>query len=187
MPKSASQIIVLSGPSGSGKTTLCRELAARRGLYFSISHTTRKPREGEKNGLAYHFVDLSEFKKMEVLGELIESAEVYGNCYGTSLGEVEKGMQKGVILDLDTQGALAMKKKYPTALLIFIRPPSHEDLHARLSQRGTESKEVLARRLKQAGNEEQFQKYYDAVVTNKDLNQALNELELLINKNSLNI
>lgn len=182
-----SPLIVLSGPSGSGKTTLCRSLAGKLGLHFSISHTTRKPREGEKNGLDYHFVSLKEFKRMDGDGELIESAEVYGNWYGTSFAEVEGAHAKGVILDLDPNGALAIKRKYPQSFLIFIRPPTHRDLEARLSQRGTESKEALVYRLQKASEEEKFQKYYDAVVTNKELSQALLELEKLIKEYILNI
>ena len=182
-------IIVLSGPSGSGKTTLCRKLADKLGFHFSVSHTTRKPREGEKTSLDYHFVSLPIFNRMVAEGEFIESAEVYGNWYGTSFKEVEDALKvkKGVILDLDPHGALAIQKKYPGALLVFIRPPTHRDLASRLSQRGTDSQEAMEKRLKKAKEEEQFQKYYDAVVVNKEVSQALSDLELLINNHIKNI
>ncbi|MDO8519100.1 MAG: guanylate kinase [Deltaproteobacteria bacterium] len=178
-------IIILSGPSGSGKTTLCRQLASHLKLHFSVSHTTRNPRGNEKNGVDYHFVSREEFKKREESGEFVESAEVYGNHYGTSVSEIEKG--KGVILDVDPQGALAIKKKYPQALLLFIRPPTHDDLKERLAQRGTDSKEVLEGRLKKAVEEEKFQKFYDAVVVNQELSKAFSELKFLIEKYISNI
>ena len=180
-------IVVLSGPSGSGKTTLRRRLAKKLGLHFSVSHTTRKLREGEKDGLDYHFVSLSDFQKMADHGELVESAEVYGNWYGTSIQEIERGASHGIIMDVDPQGALAIKKKYPKALLLFILPPTHQDLEARLAGRGAEGAEVRAKRLLKAKEEEQFKKYYSAVVTNRELPQALNELESLINKHMLSI
>lgn len=175
-------IIVLSGASGSGKTTLCRMAADRHGYYYVISHTTRPMRTNETEGEHYHFVSRAQFESMKKTGEFIEWAEIYGNLYGTAKSEALNRLQRGegVILDLDPQGALAIRKILPDALLIFVRAPSREALEERLSKRGTESEEAKLNRLKQAEAEEAHKDQYDHVIVNQDLNQAFSELENIL-------
>lgn len=178
----SSPLIVISGASGSGKTTLCRMLASRLGLYYGISHTTRPKRGNEVEGRDYYFVDSKTFDQMADRGDFLEWALVYGNKYGTSkkmVGDPQKAGQ-GVVLDVDTQGALAIQAKCPKAFLIFIKAPSHEVLNQRLIQRGTDSSASLENRLKQAYYEEGLQDRYDVIVVNEDLDKTYQELENLI-------
>lgn len=184
--KILNRIIVISGASGSGKTTLCRMLADRLGFHYGVSHTTRPKRGNEVEGKDYYFVDTKIFDQMVADDQFLEWALVYGNKYGTSKKMVSDSQKagQGVVLDVDTQGALAIQAKCPEAFLIFLKAPSHEVLKERLIQRGTDSSASLENRLKQAYYEENLQDRYDAVVVNEDLNQTYQALENLI-KNRL--
>lgn len=174
--------IVVSGPSGSGKTTLCRRYATEHGFHYGISHTTRPMRPNEKDGVDYFFTPQSKFDEMVQQGAFLEWAQVYGNSYGTSKTEVDSYREKGVgvILDVDTQGAMSIKAICEDAFLIFVRAPSIGELEKRLKNRGSDSPEVIERRLKKAREEEGFQNQYHAVIVNDDLNRAYGELEDLI-------
>ena len=175
-------LVILSGPSGSGKTTLCRLLADKLGFHYGISHTTRSPREGEVNGRDYHFVGQAEFEAMVKKGLFLESATVYGKSYGTLEAPVRSflGAGEGVVLDLDTQGARAVKKKIPEAVLIFIEAPSISDLKSRLVGRGDPSDSEREQRLQAAADEERQKKFYDHVVINHDLDDAYRQLEKIV-------
>ncbi len=175
-------IIVVSGASGSGKTSLCRMVADHLRLFFSISHTTRSIRPGEVNGRDYHFVDRAQFDMMVQKGDFLEWEEVYGNCYGTSKAPIEAHLARGegVILDVDTKGALRIKKMIPEAFLVFIKAPSLDELKKRLSNRGSETQESMERRLSEALKEESFQNDYDTVLINHDLGDAFEDLSALI-------
>ena len=174
--------IVLSGSSGSGKTTLSRLLAQRLRLYFGISHTTRKKRLNETEGVDYYFVTPKEFENMVHRGEFLEWATVYDHCYGTSKIPIEACLEKGqgVVVDVDPVGALNIKKAYPGALLVFIKAPSEEVLQKRLAQRGKESEEEKAKRLAQVKVEEKYEKHYDHVLVNNVLQATYEELEKII-------
>ncbi|WP_353685663.1 guanylate kinase [Thermodesulfovibrio sp. 3462-1] len=175
-------IFVISAPSGTGKTTLCeRLLKALPDLKMSISHTTRKPRPGETNGVDYFFVDKKTFEEMISKEEFIEWAEVYGNFYGTSKNVISQLMKQGydILLDIDTQGAKNIKKLYPESILIFILPPSMKELERRLLQRN-EDKDTIKKRVSKAGEEISQYKLYDYIVINDNLEKALNELLCIV-------
>ena len=143
------RLFILSAPSGAGKTTVSRRLREEGLARVSISHTTRPPRPGEEEGREYFFVDRDEFTRMQNAGLFLESAEVYGNLYGTSAGWVQSQLGRGqnVLLEIDTQGAGKVKRALPEAVSIFLRPPSLDALRQRLTGRGQDSPEVVARRL----------------------------------------
>jgi len=178
-------LFVISAPSGCGKTTILDEiLRSTPGLIFSISHTTRAPRAGEQDGVAYHFTDEPLFRKMVGEDAFLEWAEVHGKLYGTSKGTVEHHRRRGldVLLDIDTQGALQVRERLPAgeAVLIFIVPPSWQELERRLSGRGTELPENVTLRLKNARREMQCIDHYDFVVVNDDLPSAIATLRAII-------
>ena len=144
--KTRGQLIVLSGPSGVGKSTVISELLGQRqDIHFSVSFTTRQPRVGEADGVNYHFVDRAEFERMISAGELLEYAEYVGNYYGTSLKVIQEKVAAGtdVLLDIEVQGAAKVRAKCPEAVLIFIIPPSFEELSRRLRGRNTDSVSAL--------------------------------------------
>jgi len=150
-------LLLVSGPSGSGKTTLCRRLADEKEAHYSISCTTRPPREGEKNGVDYHFLSREDFNTRIKAGEVLEHAEVHGNHYGTLKSEVLDYIQKGVdvVMDIDVQGAALVRDcndaEIKEALVdLFVMPPSEQELKARLVGRGTDQDEVIALRMKNA-------------------------------------
>lgn len=177
------QFFVISAPSGTGKSTLLREVRKRMvRLGYSVSHTTRRPREGEEEGRAYYFVDKKTFKRMVDEGVFVEWAEVYEDYYGTSFSALEGQLQSGldVLLDLDTQGARAVKEYDRTSVLIFLLPPSLDVLAARLKNRGTDEKEVIETRLKKARDEIAEYGRYDHVVINDELEQAVTEVQAII-------
>jgi guanylate kinase len=176
-------LFVVSSPSGGGKTTLCRKLLAEfPDLRLYVSHTTRPPREGEKEGRDYHFVGLREFGRMRTAGEFLEWAEVYGRFYGTSRTAVEAILAGGcdVLLDIDVQGALHIRERFPSAVLVFILPPDEGELARRLASRGTETAAALERRLAEAKKELAVLPRYDYAVRNQDLEPAYNALRSVL-------
>ncbi len=172
-------LFVISAPSGAGKTTLIRSVLPKvENLSYSVSHTTRVPREGEINGKDYFFVTEQEFISLIDQNMMLEWAKVHGNYYGTSLGFVRDTLENGanLILDIDVQGAEQVRKIYPDCVSIFIMPPSMETLRQRLEQRGTDSPDVIDIRLKNAEKEMARKDMYSHVLVNDLLEQAVSEL-----------
>lgn len=174
---------MLVAPSGTGKTTLAQQLVAGPGNYvFSVSATTRPAREGEVEGLDYHFVDLERFQRMIDRGELAEWAEVHGRFYGTPRAELERaaGEDRHVVLDIDVQGARQIRESAPDSILIFVLPPDVATLMARLTGRGTEDREDVARRLRSALEELKAVEEFDYVVVNDDLERCLETIRGIV-------
>lgn len=174
------RLYVVSAASGAGKTSLLRALAERRPrIVLSMSYTTRFPRPGEREGVDYHFVDRETFAAMSRRGEWLESAEVFGNEYGTSAAGVEARRTEGwdVVLEIDWQGAKMVRERVPDTRSIFILPPSLEVLRTRLEGRGTDSSQAIARRLAAARNETLHWREYDYIVINAEFAPALAALE----------
>ncbi len=168
-------LFVVSAPSGTGKTTLCRRLLAEFDeLEFSISCTTRAPREGEVNGRDYYFLSRDEFEKRIEQGDFLEWAEVYGHLYGTPKSLVLKALSEGksILLDIDPQGALQVKKNYPLAVLVYILPPSLEELERRLLRRGKDSIKTIKERLSSVRKELLNVKNYDFILINDDIDRC---------------
>jgi len=176
-------IIVISAPSGAGKTTLCKRLLQISPLFtYSVSFTTRPPRKNEIEGVDYCFVSYEEFKKMIERGEFVEWAEVHGQLYGTSAKLLNRVIEGGkeVVLDVDVKGGIQIKKNYPDAVLIFLLPPSWEELEKRLRSRETEDEKKVKERIKRAKKEVEYVSYYDYLVINDDINKALEDLLAII-------
>ncbi len=187
------KLFVISAPSGSGKTTLCRKLirsfSGKRKLVRSISVTTRKRRCGEREGGDYFFISRGEFIKRRKRRQFLEWARVLANFYGTPRAFVEKHINQGndVLLNIDVQGALKIKRivgraHHPSAIFIFILPPTLGELERRLKRRSTESKQEIARRLKFAKNEMRFVKEYNYAVLNDKISRALARLKEIIRR-----
>jgi guanylate kinase len=181
------ELFILSAPSGAGKTTLIQTLVAGGfadlgGLAFSVSHTTRKPRQGEADGRDYHFVDRAAFEAMVEADAFLERAKVHDNFYGTSRGEVFPRLEKGidVLLDIDVQGAEQVMARCPQAHGIFVLPPSYEDLERRLRRRALDDDQTIARRL--AVSLEEIKRYerYHYVIINDDARRASEVLAAII-------
>jgi guanylate kinase len=183
---SRGDLFIVSSPSGAGKTTLIRRVLedSRIGgtLHFSVSHTTRPPRTGERDGLEYHFVDEAEFRAIEVRGGFLEWAVVHGNLYGTSRAEVEPRLERGldVLLDIDVQGARQVRSHVPEAVKVIVFPPSREVLEARLKARASDAPEVVVRRLAAARKEMEEWGEFDYAIINEDLEAAVDELRSIL-------
>ena len=174
-------LIVISGFSGAGKGTLVKALIKKYHNYaLSVSMTTRKPREGERDGVEYFFTDTEGFEETIRQGGLIEYAQYCGNYYGTPKDYVERQLQAGNNVILEIQGALKIKEKFPESLLIFVTPPGAEELKRRLVSRGTESEEVIAKRLARASEESEGIEAYDYIVVNDDLGTCVEEVHQLV-------
>jgi len=176
-------LIVISAPSGSGKTSLAnRALEEMPKLKFSVSHTTRKPRPGERDQVEYFFVSEKEFEEMIEQDTFLEHARVYGNYYGTSRAFVDEQLSVGynVLLDLDVQGAAQVKKSYPEAILVFVFPPSLEVLKTRLKDRGLDDPSIIDKRLRIAKKEIQYYTSYQYVIINRKIEESLVELKSII-------
>lgn len=177
------RLFVVSGPSGVGKGTLVallRERLTRLGL--TVSATTREPRPGEVDGVSYHFLDDAEFERRVGEGEFLEWAWVHGHRYGTLRSEVERVLAEGrsVVLEIDVQGALNVRASHPEAVLVFIEPPSPEELERRLRGRGTEDEASIERRLANARREMSYADRYDVRIVNDDLDRAVDDLAHVI-------
>ena len=179
----AGSLFVIAAPSGAGKTTLVKALVeGNPDLRFSISYTTRAKRKTEEHGRDYFFVTKDEFLKLEQQGELLESAVVFDNLYGTSRSQVEKHLAGGdhVILEIDWQGAQQVRASMPGCVSIFILPPSRAELEKRLRGRRTDSDGVIARRLADAVGDMSHWEEFDYVIVNDELEVAVDELEAIL-------
>ncbi|MFN3479161.1 MAG: guanylate kinase [Thermodesulfovibrionales bacterium] len=181
--RSRGNIFIISAPSGAGKTTLCKEVVKLLpNLRFSVSYTTRQPRDGEINGEDYNFIDEKRFREMIADGAFAEWAEVHGNYYGTSKEALNAIIESGqdVILDIDVQGAAQIKKNIEGGVYIFVLPPSIEELRRRLDIRGQNPPEEIQKRLKRAVEEIKEYKNYDYVIVNDIFAEALTALKSII-------
>ncbi len=180
---SRGNLIIISAPSGTGKTSLAgRVLKLVEGLQFSVSHTTRRPRATERDGVEYFFVDPKRFEEMIAQGAFLEWAHVYGNYYGTSREFVESELGKGtdVLLDIDVQGAEKVKRSMPEALSVFVLPPSREVLERRLRNRGLDDEEVIEARLRVANEEIGKCLDYDFLIVNESIEKSAVELQSIV-------
>ena len=183
-------LFIVAAPSGAGKTTLVRQLlASTTGIGLSISHTTRAPRPGEADGREYHFIDVDRFKAMVEAGDFLEWAEVHGNYYGTSKRwiEAERAAGRDVLLEIDWQGARQVRQIFPDAISLFILPPSMEILSQRLQGRGTDSPDVIARRLAAAREEMSHVGEFGYVIINDDLQTALADFSAVVRASRLRL
>lgn len=177
-------LIVLSGPSGVGKGTVRKALfdMPNHNLVYSVSMTTRKMRPGEKDGVDYYFVSKDEFEQRIHEGKFLEYAEFVGNYYGTPLDKINENLERGneVVLEIEVDGALQVKKKVPNCVMIFLVPPGKEALYERLRRRGTESEEVIEERVQKANREFKKAKYYDYIVVNDEVHNAADRIMAII-------
>jgi guanylate kinase len=181
-------LFVVAAPSGAGKSSLVKSLLELDShLVVSISHTTRKPRGQEQDGREYHFIDEATFRAMADAGEFFEWAEVHGNLYGTSRSEVKARVAGGqdVVLEIDWQGAVQIKKLFPNAVLIFILPPSYEELAQRLNRRGEDHPEVIEQRLMNARHEVAQARHFDFVIINGLFETAVFDLKTVVHSQRL--
>ena len=176
-------LIVISGASGTGKGTVCKELLTREpSIAYSVSATSRAPREGEQDGHEYYFCTRAEFEAMIADGAFLEYADVYGNYYGTPLApiEVRRAAGEDILLEIDTQGALNVMERCPDGTFIFLLPPSLEELQRRITGRGSESEESLARRLAAARDEILLGKRYRYAVLNDTVEAATDRIQTIL-------
>ena len=175
--------IVLSAPSGAGKTTIARALVRdSEDVVFSVSATTRPPRDGEVDGVDYDFLSETVFRAMIEADEFVEWAEVHGHLYGTSRRALQTALDDGrfLILDVDVQGAMQMRERVPDVVLVFVLPPSADALVERLAERGTEGEDTVARRIENARAELEQASQFDYIVVNDDLEQAIDEVRSIV-------
>lgn len=190
--KRTGELFIVSSPSGGGKTTLIRrvmDIMAAQGwqAHFSVSHTTRKPRPGERNGVDYYFVTRETFQAMVTNNEFLEYAEVHGNLYGTSWREIEGKREAGVdvFLDIDVQGARQVRGKVPDAVKVFVFPPSYQELRRRLETRRQDDPATVALRMRNALNEMREYGEFDYVIINDELEVATTELASIVTASRL--
>ncbi len=175
-------LIVVSAPSGCGKGTLLAEILKDNDYYYSVSATTRSPREGEVDGVNYHFATREEFEDLIKSDGMLEYAQYCGNYYGTPKKEVEKKLSEGknVILEIEVQGAMQVKEIAPEGVFVFILPPSVSELKKRLLKRGTEEISVIEKRVSEAVGEIKYAEKYDYVIVNDDLSKAVDDFKMVI-------
>lgn len=177
-------LVVISGPSGVGKGTVRKALfeMPKHNLTYSVSMTTRAKRPGERDGIDYYFVSREEFLERVDEGKFLEHAEFVGNFYGTPLDKVNERLEDGqeVVLEIEVEGALQVKKKVPDCVMIFIVPPGKEALYQRLRKRGTESEDVIQQRIEKANREFKLAKYYDYIVVNDEVSNAADRIMAII-------
>ena len=177
-------LFIISAPSGAGKTTILKRIiATTKNIAFSVSHTTRPPRTGEQQGVAYYFTDRNTFAAMRRQGEFLEWAEVHGNYYGTSMDAIRAAMENGrdVLLDIDVQGARQVQEKLADKnVSVFIVPPSFTELERRLASRSTETETSITRRLENAREEMKSIGHYDYVIVNDVLEEAVKVMESIV-------
>ena len=190
MNKQKGKLLVVSGPSGCGKGTVLKKvLKENSNIYYSVSATTGAPRYGEENGIHYYFITKEEFEKKISEGGMLEYAEYVGNYYGTPKDIVLAKLEKGydVILEIEVKGAMQIRKAVPEAILVFIAPPSMDELEKRLIGRGTEKIDVIKSRLKKAEKEMQYQNEYDYLVINDEISIAAEEIAAILKSEKLKI
>ena len=181
-------LFAVAAPSGAGKSSLVNALLERdRQLLVSVSHTTRLPRGREADGREYHFVDAATFRAMVGAGQFVEWAEVHGNLYGTSQLAIEERMTRGhdVVLEIDWQGALQIKRLFPNAVLVFILPTSWDELQQRLHRRGEDGADVIAQRMENARDEVSQARHFDFVIINALFEAALADLSAIVHAQRL--
>ncbi|MBQ2265666.1 MAG: guanylate kinase [Oscillospiraceae bacterium] len=182
MEMSKGLLIVVSAPSGCGKGTILGEVLKDPAYYYSVSATTRAPREGEVNGVQYHFLTREQFEENIAQDMMLEYAEYCGNYYGTPLAPINENLENGrnVILEIEVQGAMQVRKLRPDAVFVFIAPPSVETLRERLVGRGTEPLDVIEERVAQAEREIGFAQQYDYIVVNDVLEEAISDFKAIV-------
>ena len=181
--KNQKKLIILTGPSGVGKGTVVREILGKdKNIWLSISATTREPREGEKEGENYYFLNQEKFKEMISQNLFLEWAQFAGNYYGTPLSSVNEKIEKGftVILEIEVEGAKQIKEKFPESLSIFLLPPDKAELERRIRNRGTDKEEAIKRRLSRANYEIAVSKEFDFALTNHNVNETAKKIIKLI-------
>ena len=184
-----SNLFIIAAPSGCGKTTLVDALLKdSKDLYLSVTHTTRKPRVGEVDGINYHFIKKTNFRKMIHNNEFVEHAEVFGNLYGSSREKIEENLNKNidVILEIDWQGARQVKANMPNAISIFILPPSKKTLLERLIGRGQDDGETIKNRMADAANQMKHYEEFDYLVINDIFDEALSNIKTIIHNTNKN-
>lgn len=183
------RLIVFSAPSGCGKGTMLAEILKDESFYCSVSATTRAPREGEVNGVNYHFLTKEQFEEKISSDGLLEYAQYCGNYYGTLKSEVDDNIAKGknVILEIEVQGAMKIRELRPDALFVFIAPPSIKELERRLRKRGTETDEVIAKRVGEASKELTYADKYDYIIVNDALEDAVADFQAVIKAEKLKV
>lgn len=185
--KNKGLLLVVSAPSGCGKGTILGEILKDDSFYYSISATTRAPREGEQDGVNYHFITKEEFEQRIAQGGMLEYAQYCGNYYGTPKKEVEQMREAGrdVILEIEVEGAMKVRALCPDAVFLFVAPPSVEELRRRLNKRGTEAAEVIEERVSQASRELSYANRYDYIIVNGELEKAIQDFRTVVRAEKL--